>query len=102
MTKNRSVFVKFNTNTLNQIASKYELKVTNIERAKGQFQIDSTRMQGIGGYIEEIGRVDPNWLNELEGCFLKGFEQQEHLKACLNLLEGTIHHVVSICNKQFL
>lgn len=45
--KNKSVNTKFTINTLNQIASKYELRTTDISRNKGHFQIDATRMEGI-------------------------------------------------------
>ena len=99
---NKSVYVKFNTNTLNQVAAKYQLKRTNLQRRKGDAPVNSERMQGVGNYVSRMGREHPEWLGEFEACFLRGFEQPEHLQSCLNLLEGTICHVVPICNNEFL
>ena len=103
LAKNKSVYNKFNTNTLNHVATKYELKNTNIQRKKEHFKIDADRMQAIGNYITAITQIDGDWLKTFEGCFLKGFEQDESLlNSSLNLIEGTTENIVDVCNVEFL
>lgn len=59
-------------------------------------------MEALGEYIPKIIAVDSDWLNTFENSFLKGFQQEEFLKSSLSLIEGTIEHLVNICNQDFM